>query len=452
MSTDIHRGFERPAGDRSNPADDRTAPHTLGPRDPPAHGGEREFGLTEAWHRAGRTARRLGHRLRLTDLGGAWRCRLTHADQTPVTAGLGMGKGDDDAARVGAVFEALEHALTHASTLRPDRVVLRSVRDLVVGVWGTDPAVLALDPHTDAPLACRTHTSLDDRSTAVDVPVFLTCPSYPGADAAPLRGALGDTHDYAPAARYSTNSGSAIGSSRTEALVHALAEVVERDAYSLLLAELFLGPGGRAARVVRPESLPEDLARWHGLARRRVRGPVHVLDMTSDLGVPAFSAHGLSGGGAPVQGQGASLSARLALRRALGELVQCAAVADHDGEEAVTPDLRGLRPYPALLAAGRADIGQHLGAARPVDFHDTAAPATPGGHLRGLVAAVAARGYTPYAAEVYTAATGVCVVSVVVPGLERFFAVTGGAPVVPGPRARAQLSSPTRSDGVEFPG
>ncbi|WP_433696900.1 hypothetical protein [Nocardiopsis sp. CA-288880] len=127
-------------------------------------------------------------------------------------------------------------------------------------------------------------------------------------------------------------------------------------------------------------------------------------------------------------------------------------MADHAGEEALTPDLRELRPYPARLAAGRADVGQRLGAARPVDFHDTAAPDTPGGHLRGPVAAVAASGHTPYAAEMHTAATGVYVVSVVVPGLERFFAVTGGTPVVPGPRAHAQLSSPTGSGGIEFPG
>ncbi|WP_067962578.1 YcaO-like family protein [Nocardiopsis trehalosi] len=443
MSTDVHGGSGRPAAGRPDPAGDRpAAPHPRDPQGPPDHGGERAFDLTEAWHRARRTLRHLGYRPRLTDLGGAWRCRLLHADQTPVPAGLGAGKGDPAAARVGAVFEALEHASTHAGVLRPDHVVLRPVRALTAGAWGTDPAVLALDPGARAPLACRTHTALDGRSPDVDVPVFLSCPSYLGADAAPLRAALGDTHDYAPAARYSTNSGTAIGSTRTEALVHALAEVVERDAYSLLLAAVFLGPGGRAARLVRPESLPDDLARWHDLARRRVHGPVHLLDMTTDLGVPAFSAHARCGGGAPVQGQGASLSARLAVRRALTELVQCAAMADHDGADAVTPDLRALRPYPALLAAGRADLGPHLAAARPVDFHDTAAPATPGGHLRGLVAAVAARGHTPYAADVRTTATGVCTVSVVVPGLERFFAVTGGAPVVPGPRARAHLSGP----------
>ncbi|MFC4565486.1 YcaO-like family protein [Nocardiopsis mangrovi] len=442
MSADLHGGFGRPAAGRPNPAvghPDTTA-HPPDPQGPPAHGGERAFGLADAWHRARRTTRHLGYRVHLTDLGGAWRCRLAHADRTPVPSGLGMGKGDDDAARVGAVFEALEHSWTDASALRPEHVVLRPVQALTAGAWGADPAVLALDPGAGAPLACRPHTALDGRSPAVDVPVFLHCPSYPGADAAPLREALGDAHDYAPAARYSTNSGGAIGATRPEALVHALAEVVERDAYSLLLAAVFLGPGGRAARVVRPESLPDDLARWHGLARRRVRGPVHLLDMTTDVGVPAFCAHGVSGGGAPVRGQGASLSARLALRRALSELVQCAAVADHYGQEAVTPDLRALRPHPALLAAGRADFGPHLAAARSVDFRDTAAPATPGGHLRGLVAAVTARGHTPYAADVHTAATGVCAVSVVVPGLERFFAVTGGALVVPGPRARAHLS------------
>ncbi|GAB3209509.1 YcaO-like family protein [Marinactinospora thermotolerans] len=193
---------------------------------------------------------------------------------------------------------------------------------------------------------------------------------------APLRSHLGDTHDHTSAARYSANSGSAIGASRPEALVHALAEAMERGAYSLLLATVFLGPGGRVARVLRPESLPDDLARWHDLAQRKVRGPVHLLEMTTDLGDPRSAR-------TPCPARASRCRARSiavgppGTGRALSELVQCAAVADHDGQEAITPDLRALRAYPVLLAAGRADFGPHLAAARPVDFHDTAAPATP---------------------------------------------------------------------------
>ncbi|WP_241968194.1 hypothetical protein [Streptomyces sp. ICBB 8177] len=65
-------------------------------------------------------------------------------------------------------------------------------------------------------------------------------------------------------------------------------------------------------------------------------------------------------------------------------------------------------------------------------------PTTPAGHLDALVTALAARGLRAYARTPHTEPNGVCTVAVCVPGLDKFFAITGGNAVMPGPGALAR--------------
>ncbi|MFY0510977.1 YcaO-like family protein [Streptomyces anulatus] len=124
----------------------------------------------------------------------------------------------------------------------------------------------------------------------VPVPVFLFVPAYLCLDEA-VRRAAGDTFDYTAVCRYSVNSGWAAGATPTEAAVHAVNEVIERDAMSLLLIEQFLRPCPPPLRVVDPTTLPAALFALHTRAQERVGGPVSLLEMTTDIGVPAYWAH-----------------------------------------------------------------------------------------------------------------------------------------------------------------
>lgn len=122
-------------------------------------------------------------------------------------------------------------------------------------------------------------------------------------------------------------NGLASGNVRAEALLHALYEVIERDAAA---HERFGRRHGAALaqRLIDPASLPtRAAARLAALERAGVS--LRVRELTHDLGVPVFGATledrgfpGCEGASTTFSGFGADLDAELALIRAVAEAVQ----------------------------------------------------------------------------------------------------------------------------------
>lgn len=106
-----------------------------------------------------------------------------------------------------------------------------------------------------------------------------------------------------------------------------------------------------------------------------------------------------------------------------------------------------LVEYPPLHACYRADLTTALRSAHHETFRDTDAPERPEAHRRQLTSQLAAHGYTPYFSSLHAFRNGAEVVSVLVPGLERFVLITDGQFVVPEPRALAARHTP-REPGV----
>lgn len=287
-----------------------------------------------------------------------------------------------------------------------------------------------------------------DGEGGVLVPLFLSAPWYLEAGSAPLRELLDDRCDYADLMRYSCNSGSAVGVTVAEALLHALNEAIERDALSLLLVRAFLGGPGFRPRLIDPGTLPDGPARAYAVAGKLTGSPVHLLDITSDLGVPTMLAYTLPTSRHPHRrGTGTSLSPSHAAWRALTELVQTTL-----GERLPAGAHRGpVAPaaHPGLRACSRFDLGRALREAHLVSLSSDAPAGTPGDQVRTVVAALAARGFTAYGRTVHTLPSGVAAVHVFVPGLERFMLVTDGNLVIPGRRGRAAALS--ASENVSLP-
>ncbi|MFI6744435.1 YcaO-like family protein [Nonomuraea sp. NPDC050451] len=419
---------------------------------------ERTVSLAEAEQRAMTALDSLGLHATLSCLSPdtdptAWRCLLHASSGAPVPEGVGCGKGHRQEARVGAMFEAMEHHFSGPGAFNPPAVSLWPAAALAQDVLADDVVMPVLSGLAGQQLACHAFAPMAGRSQTaetaggqVPVPLFLTDPWYVDRDGAPARRAVGDTYDYLPVlARYSCNSGSAIGVGAAEAGLHALNEVIERDAFSLLLTRAFLGRGYRPT-VVDTATLPADLAAAHALAERLAGQPVHLLDITTDLGVPARMAYAVPGPeGRHRRGTGVSLNAHYAAWRALTEFVQGILVGDHAG----FADLSPLSPYQPLLACGRFDLTSHLSEARLVPY--TPPDTTPAGHpvdqLRVLVDRLTAAGHHPYQRIVADLPGGVTVVKVLVPGLERFMLVTQGALVLPGRRARHAVTATTPRRG-----
>lgn len=399
--------------------------------------GERSLPFEVAVERGLEALTELGIDAELFDLGGdpgAWKCVLYERGRWLAN---GCGKGTREAARAGAVFESLEHYLSGIRSVHPDTVEFRSAHEIANGELRGDGAAAALADGLDQSLACRRYRALTDGAT-IALPVYLACIDYPTDEFTARRHELGDTYDYSTVLRYSVNSGCASGATVTEATVHALNEVIERDAWSMLLIRVFLARQFLFATIDRT-SLPEDLATLVTCAEQRVGKQVELIDMTTDLGVPSIMAYAAPepGAAAVYFGCGTSLSRHHATTRALTELIQVKAVETILGEPQCDRDQ--LRPYPPFYEASKMDLSDAVGRAKRVAYADTKAPTTPARHLDRLVNALTARGYRPYVRELYVAANHAAVVSVVIPGLERFMIVHLGNLVIPGLRGMATI-------------
>nr|SBO93312.1 Streptolysin S biosynthesis protein D (SagD) [Nonomuraea gerenzanensis] len=420
--------------------------------------------LTEAGRRSVAALAALGLRAQLVDLGGgrdpaAWWCGLLPqpgpapaasgiADGsawTPAACGLtdraasapvacGMGKGARDEARLGALFEAIEHHLTGPAGFDPDEVEPAVPAALATGPLRAEACAPLLTTMPGRRMACRRYHALLGADDAL-VPLFLSAPWYLEAGAAPLRERAGDDSDYTDLMRYSCNSGSAVGLTTAEAVLHALNEAIERDALSLLLVRAFLCGHRCRPAIVDPETLPPDAARAYAVAAELTESPVHLLDITSDLGVPTMLAYTAPTPHHPHRrGTGTSLSPAHAAWRALTELVQTTLGEELGGARG---DPAALDAHPALAACGRFELTAALRRARVVPFPG-AGPVLgpPGAQLRAVAARLAVRGFRVYVRAPRALPGGVVAVHVMVPGLERFMLVTDGNLVVPGPRGR----------------
>ncbi|ONI88168.1 hypothetical protein ALI144C_06790 [Actinosynnema sp. ALI-1.44] len=396
--------------------------------------GEREADIEQAQ----RHARAAVAELELTaqvrpvpaDEPGAYTCELLR-DGRPVEQGLGCGKGNPATAKVGAMFEALEHHLSHLPP--PTAVQVRPAHGLGHGL-PPDTVLSLLERGPNQPLGCLPYRNLIS-GVERDLPIFACTPHYLKDHLTQTRAELGDRYDYRVVRRYSFNNGWAAGTTPVEAAVHAINEIIERDAISLLLIDRFLTPAPAPTRVVRPATLPDTLAGLHHRAQDLLHAPVHLIDMTSDLGVPAFWAHTPAPPGQParMRGYGASVSAHYAAERALTELIQCHSLLTEHSDQDLLRNREVETTHPALHRCYLADITS--GPTTPTTFTETPAPTTPTEHLDILLDQLNQAGLTAWVWHRHTT-DHLAVLNITIPGTQRFMLITEGHLVLPGPRRR----------------
>ncbi|WP_040702847.1 YcaO-like family protein [Nocardiopsis ganjiahuensis] len=428
---------------------------------------ERELTLEEAEKQIRADIAALGwsSRYRILDDADptAVQCALWDETGDEVPYGLGAGKGLGLPARVGAQFEAVEHAFTGPEAL--DALPVRAVdaSQLRRGGFASDRAVRDIAAQDGARVACVRYQALDG-GPDLDVPVYLWAPWYasPSPEGSAVRRGLGDTSDYRSALAYSVNSGCAIGSTEDEALLHALNEWVERDAFSLFLLRSVYDRGPMPPQVSRA-GLPDHLRAHWDRAEELVGGKVTLLDLTSDLSVPVVMAYAHTRPGSRPSakhryGLGASLWGTLAAERALTEFVQdellsrvvaeqsaseertgpfAQLIADHDIEADVYARLRG---HPRLLSCALLDFTGRIGESPqgPLPEETLAEGASVSEQRATVVERIAAAGHRVVAHPLKALEHGTTVVQVQCPGLERFHLVTEGHLALPGDRGRRE--------------
>ncbi|MFE9220210.1 YcaO-like family protein [Streptomyces lavendulae] len=407
---------------------------------------ERDFSLSQALSRVQADLDSLGWRHRLNELalGGGYtaiQCHLETGDGEAVESGAGSGKGFSDAAKVGAVYEALEHALTGSLILPELDVMMRGVGELRArGDAAPEKSFEKLAPQHEARIACLRYRALDGGHGA-DLPLYLWAPWYvlPTREAEGRRCLLGDTVDYRSVLPASVNSGCAVGATEDEALLHAVNELIERDALSLFLwrsihNELPMPP--RISLSALPRYLAHEVLRAEELLGRNV----YLLDLTTDIGVPVALAF-VPGedGHLALHGVGASLSPRVAVERAVSELVQvCLVRRVHPDAVDGTKAAARLAAHPRLLKCAQIRGGQRLESVAPVrELPDEPRNSLPASEqLEEVVSRVSWAGIRVFAHRIKRLPNGTSVVNVQCPGLDKFHLILQGNYASPGPRAK----------------
>lgn len=402
--------------------------------------GEREFSLNEAERRVQSAIAELGLSAALESYGGdptVWSCQFFNGtDESPHR--LGHGKGGTAAARVGSMYEALEHYLTQQPS--GAGVALRPCTEVAASALASEAYTKLLAMQEDRLIACRIYKQLTGDDTLA-VPLFLSNASWVEQDTASLRAELGDTTDYRPLARYSSNGGSAIGASLNEAVVHAINEAIELDAVSLFLIRCIATTTPSPPAFLDPATLPEELRTLLDQVQSRIGQEVWLIDITTDLGVPSTLAYLPGPRGHYHVGYGTSLSRRYSIYRALTELLECQLTEDGIADRLDAIEL--LKDFPALQACAELNLRPLAVSAPRVPYTETTAPAAPAAHLSELLTKLDDRGFTVYLHETHRLSNGIIAVHVHIPGLEHFHLIVDGpSAVVPGRRGMAAAHGP----------
>ncbi|WP_420233284.1 YcaO-like family protein [Pseudomonas sp. ABY48] len=349
----------------------------------------------------------------------------------PQGKALGCGKGYIESARIGALYEALEHYLSNPAFATD--LDLLTTADLNSVASGKDDLLNTLRDQPDSRIACRPYTAIHD-GTSFPYPIALTMPLYAN-DPLPT-----DTTDYRSLRRYSSNSGTAIGATHDEAVLHGLNECLERDAVSIFLLDHFYYQNATPLRVVQHLPTDEALDRLWADAQAEIDEQIVLLDISTEFSVTtclafANTAHGQ----VSVFGSGTSLDPRHAASRALTELIQLHLNArEAPLREQLAKAERHLTRFARLQRCMRFDP-RHLLDTRPQTI--TALPQSDGARplavqIQHLADNLHQHGYTVGSSTLYRSEAGTTLVNVVVPGLERFYIVSSGNVVVPMARGR----------------
>ena len=231
-------------------------------------------------------------------------------------------------------------------------------------------------------------------------------------------------------------NGLASGNSFTEAALHALCELVERDALSLWRLG---GPAARAAAKLDPESIDSMPCRTLLAHFARAGLDVGLWDVTSDLGVAVFCCAVAERSDTAVEaelGAGCHPDREVALLRALTEAAQSRTTRIAGARDDYVPESYDSA---AKLARNRT---ARLWLSDPPRRHFAEAPSLGGetiaGDLERVLARLAEAGIDQVVAVDLTQPDiGLPVVRVVASGLEGAYQ-GAGSDYRPGPRARAR--------------
>lgn len=365
-----------------------------------------------------------------------YRCTLRNRAGELVSVSAGKGRGQQ--ALASALFEGVEHFLLAWTS--------QAVSGVNLPIEWFSAENLARQPALTGDLLIQRMARDRGESRFPSVrydsfpardhvwyPIFFSDPSYHNH---PVEG--DDIDALLPLLKYATSSGTASGNSVPEALVHALTELIERDARSMELLSWYIAGDGEV-RIVDRGSLTDPLKRLLLLTEDEVQEDVLLVDMTSSIDVPSYLATPRRHA-SPIKpvGCGTSPDPHYALERSLTELLQMHRI-DEGSQAFREGDLEALARlsnYPALRDAAEFDIELLLSRTGTMDVPLRSQDASllalsPEQCVDFILERLAEADCPVYWRQLGPQRAPVKIVTALAPGVERFNAVSGGLPVIP---------------------
>jgi len=235
-----------------------------------------------------------------------------------------------------------------------------------------------------------------------------------------------------------SDSGTASGTSFLEASIHALNELIERDAYSLFLINAFIRKQRHGIRVIDKKTIPDHLQAIVNHIEKTYQDELIIFDITSDLKVPSFFVS-MTKQSQLLQprGCGTSLNREYALERALLESLQPLHIYNEKARKNQQTILANFKETPLLLACAQADVSGLAESGETVHFNTL-----PGydkhpsleQQFHTITQRIKSHGFAVYMQTLASLPTGFTCVRYLIPELERFYMVQTGKYILPAKR------------------
>lgn len=332
---------------------------------------------------------------------------------------VGNGKGLGMQSVASALFEALEHYFSHPNIFMKNREKIQiEVRELCQQQNLNQDYVLS-QMNKDYPkliVQCAKYKTIDKepKNNTLYYPLFLTDPEFEEESTKNLKYRW-----------YSTNNGTASGVTFNEAFLHAINEIVERDAISLHLIDTFFK--NSKVEIVKIDSLPDNLKELHLKAEKIVGGPILLIDITSDFLIPTFLAVNKNEAVIlPYVGSGTSYLHEYALERAILELIQCYHLHDIELENEDLLKYNSFKKYPKLQRIYKLEYLEEKFSY--IEFRGGKNIISIEAQINHIKNQIKKAGFEIYYSVLAEFDSFVCL-QVLIPGLEKFHLIRSGIPV-----------------------
>ncbi|MFF7065113.1 YcaO-like family protein [Pseudomonas sp. NPDC008258] len=372
---------------------------------------ERELTIEEACSRLTRLYQHLGFssKMKLSKNSGlVATCHLYDSTYREVSCGAGKGEHCE----LGALAESLEHYFVDKATPTPieSDTILQSIASF------DDWLLKSIPPNCQIPsFALQALDSYDE----IKIPAILIAPSSRNIDEVEKTSA-------GYLAKYATNSGTAIGCTESEALLHAINESIERHALSMYYLSLCsLSP---PPELYRPSDsfLEDTFGHDAKLLRHANKLEIYLTHDFYDVPFCIAISRSKKEGSLSGIGSGSSINPSIAMYRAVTEQVQCEQLSgskekqeDLSTEEVLS---HSARLSSLLHPSPKYDVPKH---------HPARVELTVLGQIKRTLINLAKNNKSVFYRTLYMHPNLATVVQVFIPGLERFHLIRSGIPVAP---------------------